>query len=157
MIAKKWMALSRAVLDGKNNDSMSLGGKMESGNRHSEINRRVVARNSGRCSTEQQVISRYGRFLSDTCEREQGDSKSVEKLRVIAAGLRGENTDLRACTEVLEEVWNLEVENRDLCEKHERVLRKFSELQGDGDNFPDENSEYQRATGQRQRSSKVTR
>ncbi len=65
MVAKNRMALSSAVLDGKVSDSMTLGGKRESGNRRSEINRRVVARNSGRCSTEQQVISRYFRFLSD--------------------------------------------------------------------------------------------
>ena len=96
------MALSRAVLDGKSNDPMTFGGKKESGNCQSEINRRVVARNSGRCSTEQQVISRYGRFLSDTCESERGNFKSVEKLWVIAAGLRGENTDLRACNEAPE-------------------------------------------------------
>ena len=128
MIAKNGMALSRAVLDGKSNDPMTLGGKKESGNRQSEINRRVVARNSGRCSTEQQVISRYGRFLSVTCESERGNFKSAEKLRVIAAGLRGENTDVRERTEALEQVWNLEVESRDLCERHERVLRNFSEV-----------------------------
>ena len=141
MVAKNRMALSSAVLDGKVSDSMTLGGKRESGNRRSEINRRVVARNSGRCSTEQQVISRYGRFLSVTCESERGDFKSAEKLRVIAAGLRGENTDVRERTEVLEEVWNLEVEKRDLCEKHKRALRNFSERLDDGDNSLDENSE----------------
>ena len=133
MVAKNRMALSSAVLDGKVSDSMTLGGKRESRNRRSEINRRVVARNSGRCSTEQQVISRYGRFLSVTSESERGDFKSAEKLRVIAAGLRGENTDVRVRTEYLEEVWNLEVENRDLCEKNERVLRNFSDLRDDGD------------------------
>mmetsp|Transcript_27315 Transcript_27315/g.45079 ORF Transcript_27315/g.45079 Transcript_27315/m.45079 type:complete len:586 (+) Transcript_27315:116-1873(+) len=158
MIAKNRMALSSAVLDGKVSDSMTLGGKRESGNRRSEINGRVVAGFSGRCLTEQQVISKYGRFLSDCCESERGDFKSAEKLRVIAAGLRGENMDVRERTEVLEEIWNLEVENRDLCERHERVLRNFNEVRDDGDNFPDENSEYQRTTGQRQRkSSKETR
>ena len=99
---------------------MTLGGKRESGNRRSEINRRVVARNSGRCSTEQQVISRYGRFLSVTCESERGDFKSAEKLRVIAAGLRGENTDVRERTKALEEVygiWRLKVE---ICAKGTR-------------------------------------
>ena len=95
--------MSRAVLDEKV-DSMTLEGKMEPGNRRSEINGRAVAVRGGRCLTEQQVISRYGRFLYDTCESEQGDSKSVEKLRVTAAGLRGENQDLRARNEVLEEV-----------------------------------------------------
>mmetsp|Transcript_22605 Transcript_22605/g.34084 ORF Transcript_22605/g.34084 Transcript_22605/m.34084 type:complete len:259 (+) Transcript_22605:95-871(+) len=157
MAAKNRMALSSAVLDGKVSDSMTLGGKRESGNRRSEINGRVVAGFSGRCLAEQQVISKYGRFLSDCCESERGDFKSAEKLRVIAAGLRGENMDVRERTEVLEEIWDLEVENRDLCERHERVLRNFNEVRDDGDNFPDENSEYQRATGQRQRSSKVTR
>ena len=51
----------------------------------------------------------------------------------------------------------MEVENCNLCEKYERVLRSFSERRDDGDNSPDENSEYQRATGQRKRSSKVKR
>ena len=139
MVTKNGMALSRAVLDGKSNDPMTLGGKRESGNRRSEINGRVVAGFSGRCLTEQQVISKYGRFLSDCCESERSDFKSAKKLRVIAAGLRGENTDVRARTEYLEEVWNLEVESRDLCVKHERMLMNFSERRDDGDNSPDEN------------------
>ena len=84
-------------------DSVTLGGKRESANRRSEINGRVVAGFGGRCLIEQQVISRYGRFLSDTCgEDEQGDSETVEKLRVIAAGLRGKNMELRARTEALD-------------------------------------------------------
>ena len=95
MVTKNRMALSSAVLDGKVSDSMTLGGKRESGNRRSEINGRVVAGFSGRCLTEQQVISKYGRFLSDCCESERGDFKSAEKLRVIAAGLRGENMDVK--------------------------------------------------------------
>ena len=90
MIAKRGVALSRAVLDGKV-DPINLGWKRErSGNRKSEeINGWAVAGNSGRCSTEQQVISRYGRFISDTCENDQGHSELVEKLRVFTAGLRG--------------------------------------------------------------------
>ena len=151
MVAKNGMALSRAVLDGKSNDPMTLGGKMESGNRQSVINgRATVARRSGRRVSTQRVISQYARFLRGAAhERDRGVFGTTEKLQAIAAGMRGEKEELELQNDLLEEILSLESESGELWKKNRRILARFGEFCVDKNN--------QRATGQRQRSSKGTR
>ena len=149
MVAKTGVALSRTVLDGKV-DPMILGRRMESGNRQSVINGRdTVARRSGRRVSTQRIFSTYARFLRGAHERGQGVFGTTEKLQAIVAGMRGEKEELELRNDLLEEILSLESESGELWKKNHRILARFGEF------YDDENN--QRATGQRQRSSKGTR